>query len=167
MLQPLLRRTWALRGQTPVIKAWDRHDRLTAVAALALTPKRRRCDLYFELLGHNAKAEDFFWFLVNLRTEIGRPLTIVWDRLSAHLKAARTFMELGCRWIRFVYLPPYCPELNPVEHVWSTTKWGRLANWPAPDIDTLENRVEEDFRRQSEEQAVLRGHFHQAGLNLK
>ena len=27
MLQPLRRRTWAPRGQTPIHYAWDRHDR--------------------------------------------------------------------------------------------------------------------------------------------
>lgn len=124
------------------MKAWDRHDRLTAVTALALTPGRRRCKLFFELLDHNAKAEDFFWFVVNLRQEINRPLTIVWDRLSAHFKAARWLTELDCDWVRFVYLPPYCPDLNPVEHVWATTKWGRLANWPAPNIEAMGERVD-------------------------
>lgn len=167
MLQPLLRRTWAPRGQTPVMKAWDRHDRLTAVTALALTPGRRRCDLFFELLDHNAKHEDFFWFVVMLHREIPHPLTIVWDRLSAHFKAARMLSELGCKWVRFVYLPPYCPDLNPVEHVWATTKLGRLANWPAPNIDAVEDRVTEDFTRQANEQSLLKGHVRSAGRDLK
>ena len=167
MLQPLLRRTWAPRGQTPIMKAWDRHDRLTAIAGLSLTPKRRRCELYFELLPHNAKAEDFIAFLINLRAEIRRPLTIIWDRLSAHRKAARFFTELGCPWIRFIYLPAYCPDVNPVEHIWATTKWGQLSNWPAPDIESVGERVSFDFTRQSANQALLRGHFRQAGLKLK
>lgn len=166
MLQPLLRRTWAPRGRTPVIKAWDRHDRLTAVTALALTPNRRRCDLYFQTFDHNAKAAEFFWFVVMLHREIRCPLTIVWDRLSAHRKAARWLGELGCNWVRFIYLPPYCPDLNPVEHVWSTTKWGRLANWPAPDIEAVEDRVSEDFRLQARQQTLLKNHFRSAGLNL-
>lgn len=167
LLQPLLRRTWAPRGQTPVIRSWDRHDRLTAITALALTPARRRCNLFFQLLDHNAKSEDFFSFIIMLHREIPHPLTIVWDRLSAHRKAARWFFELGCRWLRFVYLPPYCPELNPVEQVWSSTKWGRLANWPAPNIDAVSDRVSDDLQWQATQQRVLRGHFDAAGLNLK
>ena len=93
MLQPLTRRTWAPRGQTPVMEVWVRHDRLTAISALALTPHRRRCDLYFKLLRHNAKAEDYFWFLIEVRREIGRPLVVVWDRLAAHRKAQRWFED--------------------------------------------------------------------------
>lgn len=166
MLQPLLQRTWAPKGETPVMNAWDRHDRLTAITALTLTPHRRKLDLYFELLDHNAKAEDFFWFLVSLHCEAGRPLIVVWDRLSAHRKAARILSELECHWVTFEYLPAYCPELNPVEHVWGTTKWGSLANWPAPSIEAVHHRVDENLQLQASQQATLRGHFQWAGLNL-
>jgi hypothetical protein len=34
MLQPLARRSWAPRGQTPVIRCWDRRDRLSVIAAI-------------------------------------------------------------------------------------------------------------------------------------
>ena len=166
MLQPLLRRTWAPRGKTPVINAWDRHDRLTAITALTLTPGRRKVGLYFELLNHNAKAEDFFWFLVALHRELKRPLVVVWDRLSAHRKAARVLLELGCRWISFEYLPAYCPDLNPVEHVWAKTKWGNLSNWPAPNIEEVRDRVEEDFHDQASQQSILKAHFRWAALDL-
>lgn len=166
MLQPLLRRTWAPRGKTPVMNAWDRHDRLTAITALSLTPHRRKADLYFKILNHNAKAEDFFWFLVDLRQELKRPFLVVWDRLSAHRKAARVLGELGCQWITFEYLPAYCPDLNPVEHVWATTKWGRLANWPAPNIEEVRSRVEDDFRQQASSQSIMKGHFRWANLCL-
>ena len=146
--------------------AWDRHDRLTAITALTLTPKRARCKLYFQLLRHNAKADDFFWFLVELRRELKRPLIVVWDRLAAHRKAARWFHELEIKWIQFEYFPAYCPELDPVEHVWCTTKWGRLANWPAPNLDELEERVREDLESQSANQQQLKRHFAWAGLDL-
>ena len=33
MLQPLLRRTWAPQGETPLSHAWDRHDRLSVISA--------------------------------------------------------------------------------------------------------------------------------------
>lgn len=166
MLQPLLRRTWAPRGKTPVLHAWDRHDRLTAITALTLSPHRRKLDLHFELLDHNAKAEDFFWFLVSLHREVGRRLIVIWDRLGAHRKAARVLHELACDWITFEYLPAYCPELNPVEHVWTTTKWGNLANWPAPSIEAVHDRVDDNLQLQASKQATLRGHFQWAKLDL-
>lgn len=166
MLHPLVRRTWAPRGKTPVINAWDRHDRLTAITALVLTPKRRRCSLYFELLDHNAHFDDFVWFVARLRKEVQRRLLIVWDRLGAHRKAQRILRQLGCDWVDFEYLPAYWPELNPTEHVWCTTKWGRLANWPAGNVDALADRVSEDLSDQGSDPNLLKQHFRWAGLDL-
>ena len=47
MLQPLNRRTWAPRGETPVQYAWDRRDRLSVIGALTLSPVRQRIGFYF------------------------------------------------------------------------------------------------------------------------
>jgi hypothetical protein len=48
--------------------------------------------------------------------------------------------------------PGYTPELNPDEHVWGWTKYGRLANLAAADTDALwdaavEQLVELKYRR--------------------
>jgi transposase len=168
MLQPLVRRTWAKRGQTPLLKAWDRHDRMTAITALVYEPhrKRRKFRMYFQLQRRNANHETFFWFLVMLRRELKTPLIVIWDRLGAHRKAESHFSKLEIPWASFEYLPPYSPELNPVEHVWSTTKYGRLANWPAPCIDHLKKRLKKEFTKQQTEQQLLESHFDWAELSL-
>lgn len=166
MLQPHLRRTWAEKGRTPVIDQWDRRDRLSVITALALSPRRRRITMFFRLLSHNAKAEDFVWFLNDLRKELARKLIVVWDNLGAHRRAENALAALECRWARFERLPPYAPELNPVEHVWTTAKWGRLANAPPTDVQQLSNRVAAELNGQSLEQRTLRGHFRWAGLDL-
>ena len=41
-LQPVNRRTWVPRGETPVQRAWDRYDRLSVIDAVSLSPTRRR-----------------------------------------------------------------------------------------------------------------------------
>jgi hypothetical protein len=166
MLQPLVRRTWAMRGQTPVLHQWDRRDRVSALAALALSPQRRRLRLFFRLLDHNATAEDFVWFLNDLRLELGRKLHVVWDNLGAHRKAENFFTTIDCRWVRFHRLPPYAPELNPVEHVWSTGKWGPLANAPPHDVRQLQTNLDAELARQAREQQLLRAHLRWAGLDL-
>jgi len=61
MLQPLVRRTWAPRGQTPVMYGWDRHDRLSAMASLTVAPQRRRIGLYFQMHERNVTAEQALW----------------------------------------------------------------------------------------------------------
>src|ERR1035437_587714 len=42
MLQPVSRRTWAPSGQTPVQKAWDRHERLSAISIICVSPLEHR-----------------------------------------------------------------------------------------------------------------------------
>jgi len=63
MLQPLVRRTWAPSGRTPVMYSWDRHDRLSVIAGLSLAARRRRIGLYFAVHAHNITAEEVETFL--------------------------------------------------------------------------------------------------------
>ena len=44
--------------------------------------------------------------------------------------------------VRFLFLPPYTPELNPAEHLWSPLR-EVSANHAFPDIDALESRLSE------------------------
>jgi len=63
-LEPVNRRTWAPRGQTPLQRAWDRHDRLSVIGGVALAPQRERLSLYFQVHDQNVRAEqvvEFVW----------------------------------------------------------------------------------------------------------
>jgi putative transposase len=122
MLQPVCRRTWAPSGQTPIQRAWDRHDRLSAVGFIAVSPSRRRLSLYFQLLSQNADSDEMIWLLRLLHRHYRRPVVIVWDRWSAHLKTAAYFKKHHPTWFRFEFLPSYAPELNPTEQCWNHTK---------------------------------------------
>jgi hypothetical protein len=42
--------------------------------------------------------------------------------------------------VSFILLPPYSPELSPIERVWESVK-GDIANEIHPDIDSLKERV--------------------------
>ena len=66
MLQPVRRRTWAPSGQTPIQRAWDRHDRLSAISVITLSPNQRRPNLFFQVLPRNIDADDTIWFLTRM-----------------------------------------------------------------------------------------------------
>jgi len=76
MLTPTVRRTLAPRGRTPLLSAWDRRDRLSAISCVTLSPTAGRPGLYFDLLDHNIHAEDVVGFLRELHRRLG-PLTVV------------------------------------------------------------------------------------------
>jgi hypothetical protein len=67
MLQAVCRRTWAPRGQTPRLRQWDRRDRLSAISALTVAPRRRRFGLYWALYPHNIRRAEVLRFVQALR----------------------------------------------------------------------------------------------------
>ncbi|MCX4784325.1 transposase [Streptomyces sp. NBC_01264] len=61
--------------------------------------------------------------LTMLHARLGEPVTLVWDNYSSHTSAeVREWAAGQERWPRIVQLPPYAPELNPVEHMWKIVK---------------------------------------------
>lgn len=166
MLQPLVRATWAPRGKTPVLKSWDRHDRLTGLSALTLSPQRRRLGLYFSVQRHNAKTEDIIAFLLWVRRHLRRRLVVVLDRLAAHRAAARRLKESHGEVFHFEWLPAYAPELNPVEYVWNQSKYGHMANLVPRDVEDLQEHASNSLETIRHERARLRSCFEHADLPL-
>jgi transposase len=162
MLQPLRRRTWAPRGQTPVQYAWDRHDRFSVLGALSLAPWALRIGLYFRLFDHNITALDIVEFVKQLHRQLGRPLILVWDRWSVHRSAARQLARYN--WLQVEYLPAYAPELNPVEQVWNHTKYGDLANFVPSDADDLRQSIVSSLNRHRANQRLKYSCFRRAQL---
>jgi hypothetical protein len=93
MLQPLVRRTWAPKGERPVMYCWDRHDRLSVIAGLTLSPQRRRIGLYFAIHEQNVKTDQVEEFIRDVRRQVNRPLMVVMDRLPAHRSAAKRLAD--------------------------------------------------------------------------
>jgi transposase len=166
MLQPLVRATWAPKGRTPVLRSWDRHDRISGLSALTVSPRRRRLGLYFSLQRANVKHGDVMKFLRSIRRQLGRRLIVVLDRLNAHRSAARKLISESPNVYRFEWLPAYAPELNPVEGVWNQTKYADLANAVPADIESLGAEVRRSLEQAGSSGRLLKGFFRRAGLGL-
>lgn len=143
-LTPSVRRTFAPRGQTPVLECWDRRDRLSALSCITLSPVEGRPGLYFQLLPLNrtVHAEEVVAFLKALKRQLRGPFTVVWDRSKIHSKSevVQAFLAANPDIVAEDF-PGYVPELNPDEWVWGWTKYGRLSNLAAWDSDELWDHV--------------------------
>lgn len=166
MLQPLNRRTWAPRGKTPIQYAWDRHDRLSVIAALVYRPCSGRLSLSFSIHDHNIKAPDFAEFLRQLRRELRRPIILVCDRLNVHRSAIRGLRGEGADWLKVEWLPPYAPDLNPVEGVWNHAKYADLPNYVPEDSCELCDLVGESLNDQHFRPSLLQSFFRRAKLSI-
>jgi transposase len=167
MLQPVVRRTWAPRGQTPLLRQWDRRDRLSAISALTVAPRRRRFGLYWALYRHNTRSPEVLRLLQLLRRHLPHGFTLLWDRGRPH-RATRvaTWLARYVETICVEWLPPYAPDLNPAEHIWSHAKHGDLANFAPADLDDLEGTVVTSLARTRAQRWLLTAFFHGAGLDL-
>jgi transposase len=65
------------------------------------------------------------------------------------------------------YLPPYAPELNPVEYLWAYLKTNPLANDPAFDLHTLAHRARRAAHSVQRGEDLLRSFFRYTGLPLR
>jgi transposase len=166
MLQPVRRSTWAPSGKTPQQDAWDRHDRLSVIGLIGISPLRRRLSLYFTFQPENVQTEHMVWLLRQLHYHYRSKVILVWDRLRVHLSAAACFEEHHPDWFQFEWLPAYSPELNPVEQCWNHTKYADLPNFIPDDVDHLGTAVHESMLEQREDQRLLRSHFAYAKLPL-
>jgi transposase len=170
MLTPTVRRTLAPRGQTPILKSWDRHDRISATSALTVSPSRKRVGLVFQLLPDDANVhgEDTVAFLRELRRQLPVPMTILRDRGNVHdrSKAVRAYLAEHPA-IETEPFPSYTPEANPDEGVWGYTKYGRLANFAPEDTAELRAALVAELGRLHRRPKLLASFLRHAGIPIR
>ncbi len=167
MLQPVVRRTWAPQGQTPIQYSWDRRDRLSLMAAISLAPQRRRFNIYFRLYSHNIRGPDMVTFVRMLRRHVRRPIVLILDRWSVHRsKVLGEYLQRHASTIQVEWLPAYAPDLNPVEQIWNHTKYSDLANYLPADVEELAEAVTHSVQAQPKQPSLVQSYFQFAGLEL-
>jgi len=167
LLSPNIRRTFAPRGQTPIIKASDPHGRISAIGAVTISPKEKRPYFYYNLLSNNAnfRSDSVVQFMDKIQHKISGPITILWDAIPIHCsKPINQYLE---RYDQLVVeqFPSYAPELNPVDKVWLYLKYSRLPNYVPIMLDELRARLIGEFDSLKSEQHVLASCVRRSGLN--
>lgn len=116
--------------------------KVSVIGAVSVSPVARRIGWYFATLpdGYFA-AETVVEFLRDLLGHLRGKVVVVWDGGGNHKgPAVREFLRRNRR-LTLERLPPYAPELNPVEAVWSWLKYGRLANFVPDGVAELDDEV--------------------------
>jgi transposase len=166
MMAPVVRRTWALRGRTPIFRRTGRsHRKVSVIAALTVPPRRKRVGLYFSMYSDaNITALRVRTFLRHLSRQVQKPLLVVWDRSNTHRAKLMNRYFARAKRMHRDYFPPYAPELNPVEMFWSYLKCNPLANFAAPDLDTLSRSTRYHAGRLRSRKELLRSFLYATPL---
>ncbi len=64
--------------------SWDRHDRLSVIAALSRSARRRRVRLHFPVYEKNTTAEEAEVILRQVQRSLSRRLTVVLDGCAVY-----------------------------------------------------------------------------------
>lgn len=169
LMAPHVRRTWAPRGQTPIL--WQRtnsYRKVSAISALVVSPRRDRVQLFFGLHPNaNIDSAAVLTFLKNLNRHLQCPISLIWDRFMGHrAKRVQNFIAQQEDW-QLNFLPPYAPELNPVENVWSYLKTKSMVNEVAFDLDALTKSTRYHSRTLQKRQSLLRSFMKHTPLFLR
>ena len=169
MLQPLVRRTWAPVGQTPIlVHSARRNRRVSAIGAFTISPNARRLNARVAL--HPNKticSAEVIAFLRRLLRSVRGPIIVVWDRSNTHRsKETKAFIASQPR-LHVEHLPAYAPDLNPQEQIWGHSKHNGLANYCPNDTDELHDTAAKTFADIASNQKLLRRLFKHTHLPMR
>jgi len=66
--------------------------------------------------------EQFIRLFLAAKESQGRKIVIILDNARWHKPVTRKLMDEYPKSLEFLYLPPYSPDLNPIERVWRITR---------------------------------------------
>ena len=135
-------------------------NQLSAVAGVTFW------NIYFKLVKGSIRTPEVVNFLKNLRRHLaGRKLLIIWDRLQAHRsRLVRDWVETQGGDVQLEFLPPYAPELNPVEYLWAHWKQHDLPYFCPKDFDQLSAFARAKLKRAQRRRTLVAAFWKQAEL---
>jgi len=166
--RPPVRRTWAPRGQTPVLIHAFNWKKLSISVALAFRWNGRRTRLFFQTRADSYNTESLIAFLRDLKREFRRRRVIlIWDGLPAHRSREMTaFLRTQRSWLSVEGLPGYAPELNPAEQLWGNVKGRELANQCAENLKEVAAALRKGMARVRRRPSLAFSFLKHAGLSF-
>jgi len=166
---PTVRRTWAPKGQTPVLRHRTRsHKKVSTIGALSISPQRRRLGLYLHWHpDKNITQDEVVLFLRDLLAHLRGNVILVWDRLNAHRSTYVQLWRAAYPRLAIEWFPPYAPELNPMEYVWGHLKYHRLSNHGLFELAEIEQRARAEAENVAAQQDLLRSFVYASTLPIR
>jgi transposase len=154
-------RTWAPRGQTPVLEFAFNWKSLSAIAGLTWW------NYYFALHPGSIKGPQVIDFLIHLLRHVPGKLLILWDGAPIHRsRLVGDFIACQGERLHVELLPAYAPELNPVEYLWGYFKQHALPNFCPKELWNLNHAATQALKRIRRRPRLILAFWKQAELCL-
>jgi transposase len=139
-----------------VLRHRYRRDKVSAISALTVSPRRHRCGLYAYFHCDNLSQVEVARFLRLLLRHLAGALIVLWDGGPIHGGPAIDQLRARHPRLHVERFPAYAPELNPDEFVWTHLK-RELANGSPDSLPELLDDMTRVTRRLRRTPALLRG----------
>jgi transposase len=153
-------RTYAPRGETPILDALLTRDHLSAISGLTMDGR-----LLLQVREHAFRGPAVVEFLRHLLRQIPGLLLVIWDGAPIHrAQSVKDFLARGAAArLQLEQLPGYAPELNPDEGIWHYLKHVELRNLCCADLAELRLELGLAVKRLRHKRHVLRGCIAECG----
>lgn len=152
---PVLGRSWAPRGETPLVSTSGQRQSINAISAV-----NGRGAFWFKVFSGRFNKERFLKFLKAFMRHRQYPSFLILDGHPSHRArvVAQYVQSLKGR-LELHFLPGYAPELNPDEFVWNHLKKQGVSKKPLRKNESLRTRVQYDLEQIKRRPALVRSFF--------
>jgi transposase len=151
-----LGRTWAPRGQTPIVPTSGQRQSVNAISAVSPLGA-----FWYKVFTGRLNATTFRTFLQAFLRGRRHPVFLVVDGHPAHrARLIAEFVQTQRGRLELHFLPGYAPDLNPDEFVWNHLRQKGVTKTPLRQNESLSARVEADLAAIKADRKLLRSFFH-------
>jgi putative transposase len=138
--QGTITRVWAPKGSRPRAVRQTRYTFLFVLVAVCVSTGEASALIMPEL---NAEVVNLFLEEFARELPVGVHAVLIWDGAGDHVSADLRVPST----VSLILLPPYSPELNPVEDLWHFLRAHHWSNRPYRDYKDLENEAVRSMRK--------------------
>lgn len=153
---PVLGRTYGLKGKTPVVTTSGQRQSLNVISAV-----NARGGFWAVTYTGKLNAESFVLFLRNfMKSQTGKIFLVVDGHPAHKANAVKNYVKSLKGRLELYFLPPYAPDLNPDEFVWSYMKNNGVSKKPLKKNESLQSRIDQDLNGIKGNRKLVQSFFH-------
>jgi len=150
-----LGRTYGLKGKTPVVETSGQRQSLNVISAV-----NARGEFWASTYPSKRNAELFVVFLEGfMKCQTGKVFLVVDGHPAHKAKLVQGYVQSLKGRLELHFLPPYAPDLNPDEFVWSYMKANGVSKKPLKQNESLQKRIEQDLNAVQSNRELVRSFF--------
>lgn len=147
-----MKRRWGIKGEQPQVKSAPTRAKIGYFGLVNMST-----GALYTKPAEKFKQDTFIDFLETALTYTKGKLIILLDNARwHHARAIQQFVAENGDRLCLLFLPPYSPELNPIERVWRLTRCLVTHNVYFPTLSKLAETLRKQFRAWNKANATLR-----------